>query len=361
MKLLRDLSPQLVLAGIVALQISCGDSSGPSANAAASIAANSSTTLAAAPGGQVDEPPSVIVSDATGNPMSGVTVTFAVTTGGGTLTGNHQTSNASGIATVGSWTLGTAAGTNTLVASAGNLSVTFIANGADPCLPTAIHDLGSTTNGKLSAADCQLNDGSLVDLYSVNIPSAGTYLFTESAGFNTFLLLWTPTASLVARNDDGSQPNTSVIKAILPAGGFVLGANALLQNVTGNYTLTSAATAAEVSNCEDVWIMRGVTTAQSLQTSDCVANGFYSDNYLIVLRVGQSVTASMTSTAFDSYLEIYLLDVNGNAILQASNDNADGTTQNAQLVFNPPGDGFYFFKARSAAAGVTGAYTIAIQ
>ncbi len=95
--------------------------------------------------------------------------------------------------------------------------------------------------------------------------------------------------------------------------------------------------------------------------SDCVANGFYSDNYLIVLRVGQSVTASMTSTAFDSYLEIYLQDVNGNAILQASNDNANGTTQNAQLVFNPPGDGFYFFKARSAAAGVTGAYTIAIQ
>lgn len=361
MKLLRDLSPQLALAGIVALQISCGDSSGPSANAAASIAANSSTTLSAAPGGQVDDPPSVVVRDANGTPMAGVTVTFAVTTGGGSVTGNHQTSNASGIATVGSWTLGTATGTNTLVASTGNLSVTFIANGADPCLPSAIHALGSTTNGKLSPADCQFNDGSLVDFYTVNIPSAGTYLFTEAAGFDTFLLLFSSTGSIIGENDDATQPNTSIVKAILPPGSFVLAANAFFANVTGDYTLSSASSTAEVSNCEDVWIVRGASTTQSLQTSDCAANGFYSDDYMIFLRGGQSVTASMTSTAFDSYLEVYLLGSNGTGTLQGSNDNADGTTQNAQLVFSPNADGFYYFKARSAAVGATGAYTIAIQ
>ena len=361
MKLLRDLSPQLALAGIVALQMSCGDSSGPSGNAAASIAAVSSTTLTAAPGGQVDDPPSVIVSDASGHPISGVTVTFAVTAGGGTVTGNHQTSDASGVATVGSWTLGTATGTNTLVASTGNLSVTFIANGADPCQPTAIHALGSTTNGKLSPADCQFNDGSLVDLYTVNIPSGGTYLFTEAAGFDTFLLLFSSTGSIIGENDDVAQPNTSIVKAILPAGSFVLGANAFFANVTGDYTLTSAASTTEITNCEDVWIVRGASTTQSLQTTDCAAGGVYSDDYMIFLRGGQSVTASMTSTVLDSYLEVYLLNSNGTGTFEASNDNADGTTQNAQLVFNPPADGFYYFKARSAAAGATGAYTIAIQ
>jgi len=361
MSLLRDLSPRLALAGIVALQIACGDSSGPSAIAAASIAANSSTTLTAAPGGQVDEPPSVIVSDASGNPMSGVTVTFAVTTGGGSVTGNHQTSDASGVATVGSWTLGTETGTNTLVASTGNLSVTFVANGADPCLPSVIHALGSTTNGKLSPADCQFNDGSLVDLYTVNIPSGGTYLFTEAAGFDTFLLLFSSTGSIIGENDDVAQPNTSVVKAILPAGSFVLGANAFFPNVTGDYTLTSASSTTEITNCEDVWIMRGASTTQSLQTTDCNASGLYSDDYLIFLRGGQSVTASMTSTALDSYLEVYLLNSNGTGTLQDSNDNANGTTQDAQLVFTPPANGFYYFKARSAAAGATGAYTISIQ
>ena len=71
MKLLRELSPQLALAGIVALQISCGDSSGPGGNAAASIAALTTTALHGAPGAPVDEPPSVIVRDANGNPVSG--------------------------------------------------------------------------------------------------------------------------------------------------------------------------------------------------------------------------------------------------------------------------------------------------
>ena len=120
MKLLRDLSPQLALAGIVALQLSCGDSSGPG-RAASSIAANSPTATVAAPGTQVSELPSVIVRDESGNPISGVHVTFAVTGGGGSVTGANATSDASGVATVGSWTLGATAGTNTLTATTGSL------------------------------------------------------------------------------------------------------------------------------------------------------------------------------------------------------------------------------------------------
>jgi alpha-tubulin suppressor-like RCC1 family protein len=50
--------------------------------------------------------PSVIVRDASNNPVAGVTVAFAVTSGGGGITGPSQVTNANGIATVGSWTLG---------------------------------------------------------------------------------------------------------------------------------------------------------------------------------------------------------------------------------------------------------------
>ncbi len=52
-----------------------------------------------------------IVRDANNNPVSGVSVTFAVATGGGQRARvTAATTNASGIATVGSWTLGTTAG-----------------------------------------------------------------------------------------------------------------------------------------------------------------------------------------------------------------------------------------------------------
>src|SRR5438045_105935 len=118
---------------VLAVQISCGDSSGPGV-VAASIAANSSVALAAAPGTPVAELPSVLVRDGSGSPLQGATVVFAVTSGGGVVTGGNARTNASGIATVGSWTLGTTAGTNTLTATTGNLpAVTFTADGSDPC------------------------------------------------------------------------------------------------------------------------------------------------------------------------------------------------------------------------------------
>ena len=70
--------------------------------------------------------PSVLVTDAFGNPVEGVAVTFAVVAGGGSATGADQVTNAAGIATVGSWAVGSAVGLNTLSATAGGLgSVTF--------------------------------------------------------------------------------------------------------------------------------------------------------------------------------------------------------------------------------------------
>jgi len=67
---------------------------------------------------QVPVPPAVVVRNGNGQPVAGVSVTFAVETGGGGVTGATVASNASGVAAVGSWTLGSAAGTNTLTATA---------------------------------------------------------------------------------------------------------------------------------------------------------------------------------------------------------------------------------------------------
>lgn len=63
-------------------------------------------------------PPSVLVRDTHGNPVSGAGVTFAVTSGGGSVTGASATTNTQGIAAVGSWRLGPTVGANTLTATA---------------------------------------------------------------------------------------------------------------------------------------------------------------------------------------------------------------------------------------------------
>jgi len=72
--------------------------------------------------------PLVLVSDAAGNPVPGVRVLFSPSTSGSRVTGGTATTNVSGLASVGSWTMSTLAGTNTLTASSDDLpSVTFTA------------------------------------------------------------------------------------------------------------------------------------------------------------------------------------------------------------------------------------------
>ncbi len=119
--------------------------------AATQMALNAGDGQTASLGAAVSIAPSVIVKDVKNDPVAGVTVTFAVASGGGSVTGASAVSDASGIAKVGSWKLGTVAGANTLTATCAGLTgspVTFTATGdprdpdraAEPalrCVPTA--------------------------------------------------------------------------------------------------------------------------------------------------------------------------------------------------------------------------------
>ncbi|HEX2722105.1 MAG TPA: SGNH/GDSL hydrolase family protein [Gemmatimonadaceae bacterium] len=92
-----------------------------------------------AAGAQVPVPPSVLITDAADNPIAGVTVNFAVASGGGTVTGAAATTNAAGIAAVGSWTLGTAAGPNSLTATTPAIAgATFTFQAAGGAGPAAV-------------------------------------------------------------------------------------------------------------------------------------------------------------------------------------------------------------------------------
>ena len=85
----------------------------------------------ASPGTAVAVPPAVRVTNANGNPLSGITVTFAVAQGGGSVTGATVSTDATGTASVGSWVLGSQVGTNALSASVANgPTLSFMATAA---------------------------------------------------------------------------------------------------------------------------------------------------------------------------------------------------------------------------------------
>lgn len=77
--------------------------------------------------------PSVRITDAENRPVPGVTVTFTVVSGGGTIEGGTQVTNSFGVATVGRWILGRNFGLNHIVASSPNLPlVEFKVRGIAP-------------------------------------------------------------------------------------------------------------------------------------------------------------------------------------------------------------------------------------
>ncbi len=100
------------------------------AGPAAGIVAIQPVNYAALTGAAVTPAPTVYVTDASGNPRAGATVTFTIQEGGGALTGATATTAADGRASVGSWQLGLTAGMNRLSASvAAGGSVSFHAQG----------------------------------------------------------------------------------------------------------------------------------------------------------------------------------------------------------------------------------------
>ena len=112
-------------------------------------------------GTRVDEAPAVLVTDRFGNPVDGVTVTFNVAPGNGSLSGTEQVTSGDGIAAVGSWTLGNSPGRNALVATSANLvgsPVTFHANAVTGATVEVRNDyFRSLRNGSGAPGDGEAN------------------------------------------------------------------------------------------------------------------------------------------------------------------------------------------------------------
>lgn len=303
--------------------------------------------------------PSVAVTDAAGNPVAGVTVTFAVASGGGSVTGAVATTGADGRAAVGSWTLG-AAGANTLTATAGTTgSVTFTATATapvDPCTVATAFTLRTTLGGTLAAGDCRLSSGELVDLYttSSSTPLAEEFILSSSS-IDSYLVMADAAGRTVALDDDGAGGNNASIRVLAPPGQYILAATSFSPGETGAYQLSSRAMLARTT-CVDAWIVPGLQISRSLASGDCTLNdGTYADVYPVYLRAGQQLTVVQRSTGFDTYL--VLTDASFNTVAQ--NDDGGGGTD-SRIVYTAPRAGTYMILANSFSPGATGTYSLTV-
>jgi len=137
-------------------------SAGTPANVASLVGGNEPGLV----GFGVNTRPAVVVTNAAHNPVPGVGVTFAVTAGGGSVTGGTATTNANGVAQVTKWTLGAAAGVNSMTATVS----------------------GSGIAGNPVA----FNDTAVVGQFTIQLQYFGNYTptATEQAAFDSAVAKW---------------------------------------------------------------------------------------------------------------------------------------------------------------------------
>lgn len=96
-----------VLAAVAAIPASCGgDGVGPGPDTPAALAIHSGDGQTARTGMEAGEPVRVRVTARSGTGLSGVTVSFDVTAGGGSVPASTASTDANGIASPGRWTMG---------------------------------------------------------------------------------------------------------------------------------------------------------------------------------------------------------------------------------------------------------------
>ncbi|HUQ48057.1 MAG TPA: invasin domain 3-containing protein [Gemmatimonadaceae bacterium] len=255
--------------GLAPVTFTATGTAGPAAN----IAANAGNNQSAVAGTPVGVPPSVKITDANGNAVAGTSVTFAVASGGGSVSGATSTSDANGIATVGSWTLGPGAGANSLTATSAGLAgsaVIFTATGSSGP-PASIVKI----DGDAQTA----NAGS-------NVPVA-------------------PSVKVTASNGDPLS-GIAVVFAVATGGG----------SVTGGTATTNASGIATVGSWKLGNVAGGNTmtaTAGSLAPVTFSAAGTVGAAALIAINAGNNQTAT-TGTAVGVAPSVRVSDAVGNAV-----------------------------------------------
>jgi N-acetylneuraminic acid mutarotase len=243
------------------------------AGPAAQVTVNDGDAQSVNAGFSVTVAPSVLVRDASGNPVQGAQVTFAISAGGGSLAGAVQTSDVNGVARVGSWTLGPLSGGNGLTATVMGSGITgnpvaftatalgnFWSSRASMAIPRRFAAMG-VINGQLLVAggkDAALTTRRTLEIYN---PATNTWVTRKD-------LL---TARVGAQN--------GVINGLL----YVAG---------GNNTGGSALATMEVYNpATNVWTTRASMPAPKAFGASAVING-------ILYVAGGATTGGQTSTVF---------------------------------------------------------------
>lgn len=239
--------------------------------------------------------PAVKIVDGSGNPVEGVSVRFAITGGGGQVSNAVAVTDASGVASSGGWTLGGAAGTQTLRATA------FDPNG------TGVIVIGST-NGTIQINDIAGNP--------LTFTATGT-----AAAPARLVITRQPTSSVQSRAIFPVQPQVRLVDAFnnpvstagiaitaaVQSGGTADGQLTAMTDATGVATFTNLSIAGVSGVKTLAFTSPGLT---SVTTNITVTSGAAIS---MLLNAGDGQTATVASVV-PTVPSVKVVDRDGNPV-----------------------------------------------
>jgi hypothetical protein len=208
----------------------------------------------------------VKVTDAGGSAIAGVTVQFAVTGGGGSVQRTSATTDASGTANAGQWTLGTTAGTNALDVTVAGL--------------TAAHFTATATPGAAASLAVASGDNQTAAV-GVTLPNAPAVIAKDQYGNVVGGTAATYTVLSGGGTVSGATATTGA-DGIARLGAWTLGITAGAQQLratAGTLTATISATATVPAGCTPIKYALGATLPLAWDADDCTNGAFGGRRY----------------------------------------------------------------------------------
>lgn len=369
----------LALAGVAVGAVACGgDSSGPAGPQAASVTGIAGDSQIGPTQQRLDFPLSLTLLSSNGQPVQGVTVTWAATpSNGATLNPPSSVSDVNGVTST-EVTFGSVQDTILISATVPGIQqpIIFHALAVNPCSFARIYTIGATVNGSISNTDCNSN-GYYNDFYLLDFAAQTGMTINMTGNFDTWIDMYFDNGSQfipIGFHDDIAAPGNlnSRLQIITAPGNYLLAPNTANTFVTGTYSLTSASHPPAAGGCEQLFVTHGVVLNDNIAATDCpdtTGTGSNGDSVKIIVANGEVLKIAQRSAAVNANLRLFHVVLRqsppDSIELVASNDDSSGTTTNAyisHLVPGTPGTQLRLYIIFAGTTGAqTGAYTLDIS
>ena len=235
----------------------------------------------------------------------------------------------------------------------------------DICSDCQIAELdcaGELVEDGLFEDDCVLQDGSFIDVFSLNLAEGGRLaLSLNSIEFDSFLWLYNESCEVVDTNDDCQPGNfdRSCLTADVEAGLYFVAVNSYAAAETGLYQLTATCQPG-FEFCVDCNVGSVACDDQvtgTLDLDDCqmAGDGSFIDLYTFELEEPGPVIIDLSSLEFDTFLRLYNQDCEEVAV-----DDDGGEELNSRMTIDLEAC-TYVLGINSYANGESGTYDISIR